>query len=156
MSKIAMTAKAGFSNPQIEGPRPDGAVLPGEPFKTNWLHAKDLKRNGLAEPDDPKALDVEPTDAIDPHHGLSVAEHAAINKRRAAAVAGGDGGDRGDNDRAKAAERALDRLETARQALREAEQAAQDKPSTAAKTRVGEAQREYDSAEAAAKEFTGT
>lgn len=83
-----MTANAGFTNPRIKGPRDNGAVLPGEEFETDFLHARELKASGIAEPGKGVDLDKEPTDEVEPHHSLSVSDHKAINERRAKATEG--------------------------------------------------------------------
>lgn len=79
---VSMTAKKPFTNPSIKGPREGGAVLPGDKFTTDWLHARELKQLGLAEPTDPAALNAEPTDAVQPTSAISAPELAAVNARR--------------------------------------------------------------------------
>lgn len=84
---VSMTATKGFANPRITGPRPDGAVVPGERFTTDWLHGRELRRLGLAEPEDAAAFEAEPAEALKPSNQVSDPELRRINARRAAAAA---------------------------------------------------------------------
>ncbi|WP_131194064.1 hypothetical protein [Lichenihabitans psoromatis] len=80
---ITMTAKKTFTNIRVTGPRPDGSIVAGDTFTTDWDHAKDLARLGLATADDATALETEPHDLVKPHNQISVSELAATNARRA-------------------------------------------------------------------------
>ena len=79
---VRMTATRSFTNPRVTGPRPDGAVTPGDAFTTDWVHGKELRQLGLAEPDDEDAFDAEPVEMMQPHNQISEAELRRVNARR--------------------------------------------------------------------------
>lgn len=82
---VRMTATRGFTNPRVTGPRPDGAVSPGDRFTTDWVHGQELRQLGLATPDDEAAFDAEPAEMMQPHNQISEPDLRRVNARRAAA-----------------------------------------------------------------------
>ena len=79
-----MVAKKSFTNARVKNERGNGAVLAGELFETDWLHAKELHQTGIAEPAEGVDLDAEPTELVEGHYQISAPALKEINDRRAA------------------------------------------------------------------------